>query len=44
MKKLDRTKSQINRDVFKMLRGRTARRRWQLIGEKLREVHTNEQI
>ena len=39
MTKLDKTKSQINRDVFKMLRGRTARRRWQLIGEKLKEVH-----
>ena len=39
MTKLDKTKSQINRDVFKMLRGRTARRRWKLIGEKLKEVH-----
>ena len=39
MTKLDRTKSQINRDVFKMLRGKTARRRWKLIGEKLKEIH-----
>ncbi len=39
MTKLDKTKSQINRDVFKMLRGKTARRRWKLIGEKLKEVH-----
>tara|TARA_B000000532_G_C18819067_1_gene385035 strand:+ start:116 stop:271 length:156 start_codon:yes stop_codon:yes gene_type:complete len=40
MKKLDNAKSQINRDVFKQLRGKTARARSKRISDILKQVHT----
>ena len=39
MKKLDNAKSQINRDVFKRLRGKTARARDKRISDTLKQVH-----
>ena len=40
MKKLDNAKSQINRDVFKRLRGKTARARDKRISYTLKQIHT----
>ena len=39
LEKIDNAKSQLNRDVFKQLRGRAARRRDKHIKNTLRQVH-----
>ena len=40
LEKIDNAKSQLNRDVFKQLRGRACRRRDKSISDKLHQVHT----